>query len=78
MIRKMANEIIFHPERHWLQDHEVFHSQEPHKHTFVEMRVCSVAIPVENYIKISDILIEMWQSVVLKARMEQAARMRHP
>ena len=34
-----------------------------------------MAMPVENYNKISDILIEMWQSVVLGAKdPEQAAK----
>ena len=43
--------------------------------TFVEMQDYAVAMPVENYNKISDILIEMWQSVVLGAKdPEQAAK----
>jgi multiple sugar transport system substrate-binding protein len=43
--------------------------------TFVEMQDYAVAMPVENYNKIRDILIEMWQSVVLGAKdPEQAAK----
>lgn len=51
-----------------------YFSQEPIS-TFVEMQEYAVAMPVENYNKISDILIEMWQSVVLGAKNpEQAAK----
>ena len=51
-----------------------YFGQEPIS-TFVEMQEYAVAMPVENYNKISDILIEMWQSVVLGAKdPEQAAK----
>lgn len=51
-----------------------YFSKEPVS-TFVEMQEYAMAMPVENYNKISDILIEMWQSVVLGAKdPEQAAK----